>query len=371
MTPASCLSTLWLVSLILAPAGRLLQAEELDPQRGTADPDGKTVWYDSKLLTLAGRGWDSTESYYDRLPAKAKTLVPSDVWGLSHDTAGMSLRFSTDAASLDVRWALTKNDIGLPHMPPTAVSGIDLYVKDARGQWVFESNGRPRNVSKNKAHFRLTPGADYLLYLPLYNGVKSMEFGIPRTNRLFSPPPADPAGRKPIVFYGTSITQGGCASRPGMAATAIVGRRLNLPIINLGFSGSGRMEPEMAHLLSELNPALYVLDCLHNMTLPMITERVAPFVAILRKTHPDTPILLVEDSNFKHITPTGKGAALRAIFEGLVKDGDKHLHFLSNEGMLGDDLEGTVDGLHPNDLGMMRQAEVFIKALARFVDTRP
>jgi len=275
----------------------------------------------------------------------------------------MYLRFSTDASSLDVRWALVKNDVGLPNMPPTGVSGIDLYARDTAGRWIFHSNGRPRNVSKNKAHFSLTPNADYLLYLPLYNGVKSMEFGIPMHNRLSTPTLADSKVRKSIVFYGTSITQGGCASRPGMAATTIVGRQLDVPIINLGFSGSGRMEPEMANLLAELDPAIYVLDCLHNMTPRLVTERVEPFVKILRKAHPETPILLVEDSSFKHITPTEKGTTMRVIFEGMVKDGDKNLHFLSNEGMLGEDFEGTVDGIHPNDLGMMRQAEAFMKTL--------
>jgi len=275
----------------------------------------------------------------------------------------MCLRFSTDASSLDVRWALVKNDIALPNMPATGVSGIDLYVKDKQGKWVFHANGRPRNVSKNKAHFSVDPGADYLLYLPLYNGVKSMAFGIPRNNRLSTPTVDNSKTCKPIVFYGTSITQGGCASRPGMAATAIVSRRLAVSVIDLGFSGSGRMEPEMASLLAELDPSIYVVDCLANMTPRMVTERAEIFVNILRKAHPDTPILLVEDSSFQHITPSEKGTILRGIQEKIVKAGDKNTHFLSNEGMLGNDCEGTVDGVHPNDLGMMRLAEVFIKAL--------
>ncbi len=348
---------------IFATTGGWIQAGEIDPQHGTNDPDGKTVWYDSVLFSLAGKGWTNTESFYDRLPATAKTAVPKDVWDLSHDTTGMYLQFSTDATTLEVRWALVRNDLGLPHMPSTGVSGVDLYVKDKQGAWVFHANGRPRYVTKNKAHFSVSPGATYRLYLPLFNGIKSMALGIPKNNRFTTPGPADAPPRKPIVFYGTSITQGGCASRPGMAATAIVSRRLDWPIINLGFSGSGRMEPALADLLSELDPALYVLDCLANMTPNMVTDRVEPFVKILRKAHPTTPILLVEESNFEHLSPTEKGTLLQTIQTKLVKEGDTHLHFLSNEGMLGNDYEGTVDGLHPNDLGMMRQADVFIKTL--------
>src|SRR5205823_11246646 len=93
--------------------------------------------------------------------------------------------------------------------------------------------------------------------------------------------------RKPVVFYGTSITQGGCASRPGMVHTAILGRRLDRPVINLGFSGNGKMEPELAALLAELDPAVYVLDCLPNLNAQEIRERVGPFVRTLRQARPE------------------------------------------------------------------------------------
>src|SRR5262249_5941177 len=136
---------------------------------------------------------------------------------------------------------------------------------------------------------------EYLLYLPLYNGVSSVEIGLPKGAKLEKADPYGPGDRKPIVFYGTSITQGGCASRPGMVHTAILQRRLAFPVINLGFSGNGRMEPEIATLFAELDPAVYVLDCLPNMSAAEVTERIDPFVTVLRKAHPDTPILLVED----------------------------------------------------------------------------
>ncbi len=179
-------------------------------------------------------------------------------------------------------------------------------------------------------------------------------------------------------FYGTSITQGGCASRPGMVHTAILGRRLNRPVINLGFSGNGKMEPEMAALFAQLDPAVYVLDCLPNMRASEVLERVEPFVATLRNAHPTTPILLVEDRDYSNafLVPTRRERntknhrALRKVYESLQSAGVQHLHYLPGDRLLGDDGESTVDGSHPTDLGFMRQAEAFQKALTPMLQSR-
>jgi inosine-uridine nucleoside N-ribohydrolase len=347
-----------LEDLLLTPRAR--SVEKIDAQKGTADPCDGTVWYDGRLVLLEGRGWENTESYYDRLPSKAKDVVRAPVWNLSRDSAGLCLRFATDAAAIKVRWTLRDGSLAMPHMPATGVSGVDLYCRADGGRWTFVQNGRPGAIS-NEASFRVTPGAECMLYLPLYNGVESIAIGVPKGKTLSKP--AGPSG-KSIVFYGTSITQGGCASRPGMACTAIVRRTLDVPVINLGFSGNGKMEPEMADLLAELDPAVYVLDCLWNMRPEEVSERVAPFVRRLRAARPDTPILLAEDSSVSNTTPTQKGAILRRICEDLKVEGVSNLHFLSNRDMLGADGDGTVDGCHPNDVGMLRQATVFSTALS-------
>jgi lysophospholipase L1-like esterase len=250
-------------------------------------------------------------------------------------------------------------------MPATGVSGVDLYGKDKRGKWRFLDNGRPKGVS-NRASFKITPGQPCLLFLPLYNGVKSVEIGIPPGKKLR---PLVRSRRKPIVIYGTSITQGACASRPGMAFPAIVARELETPVINLGFSGSGKMEPEMADLIAELDPSIFVLDCLRNMSVEMTQTRIEPFVKKLRAAHPDTPIVLAEEADFRDNTPTAKGRVVRESYERLKEQGIKNLHLLSTKGMLGADHEGTVDKTHPNDLGMMRQAKVFIKTLRPILKT--
>lgn len=359
--------TPWMLAVALLPFTlAAVPAERIDPLKGMADPCGVEVWYDGRLLLLEGKGWEKTESYYDRLPAGAKDKVRPPVWNLSHDSAGMCLRFLTDAKSIKIRWTLRDENLAMPHMPATGVSGIDLYTRTGRGPWTFTQNGRP-TAQSNEASFRVTPGAECLLCLPLYNGVESLAIGIAKGKTLSKPGESSKRPKKPIVFYGTSITQGGCASRPGLAFTAIVRRRLDVPVINLGFSGNGKMEPEMADLLAELDPAVYVLDCLWNMQPAEVSERLGPFVRKLRAARPRTPILLVEDSSGSNTTPTEKGTILRRIYKALKAEGIRDLYFLSNRNMLGTDGEGTVDGCHPNDIGMMRQATALGKSLAPLV----
>ena len=333
----------------------------------------ETVWQDCTRLAaegnimLEGKGW--TDLLYDRLPAKAEGKVTPAVWGLSHDSAGMCFRFETDAETLQVRWTLTKTSLAMPHMPATGVSSVDLYVKAADGRWLFLPRKFGEGVIGTSSTFVLPAGRKAcVLYLPLYNGIKSIELGVPE-GRTFSK--IHETRSKPVVVYGTSIAQGGCASRPGLAWIAIAGRNLDVPMINLGFSGSGKMEMEMADLLGELDPSVYVLDCLWNMSPDMVSERMEPFVKRLRSLRPDVPILLVEEGSFQNVSPTAKGKLLRSIYEKLQAEGVGNLHFLSNEGMLGEDGEGTVDGLHPNDLGMMREAQTVEKALRGILNPQP
>jgi lysophospholipase L1-like esterase len=347
---------LCLVCAAIFAAAGVVGAENAKPQ-----PADQTVWRDCKQLGVEGKGWTDTLSFYDRLPADAQGKAPASVWSLSHLSAGLCVRFTTDAPSIQVRWTLLGSDAAaLPHMPATGVSGVDFYVRHKGGRWAFVGNGRPA-AGTNTSRFTVPSGEQYLLYLPLYNGVKSVEIGIPPGRKISAC--AVSSHRKPVLIYGTSITQGGCASRPGMAWTSIVGRKLDTPVINLGFSGSGKMEPEMANLVAELDPSVYVLDCVANMSPEMVAERVVPFVEKLRAAHPNTPILLAEDSSVANQCPTEKGRRLRAAYTQLTAAGVKNVHFLASKGMLGDDSEGTVDGCHPNDLGMMRMADAFIKAI--------
>jgi hypothetical protein len=244
----------------------------------------------------------------------------------------------TDAPAVQLKWSLTSASLAMPHMPATGVSGLDLYVRSNKdGRWQWAGVGQPRQKDDNRATVTVPAGKkECLLYLPLYNGVSSVEIGLPK-GAFFSKAPAREAPyQKPIVFYGTSITQGGCASRPGMVHTAIVGRRLERPVINLGFSGNGRMDPPVVELLAELDPAAFVIDCLPNMGPKDVEARTGPLVETLRKARPTTPILLVEDRLYAN-APVNEGqrkhneanwAALRKEFAKLRAAKVLNLHYL-------------------------------------------
>ncbi len=341
-----------------------------------ADVEKETVWHDVRPLGVEGQGWKDVTAAYDRLPGKAEKLVRPAVWGLSRHSAGLCVRFVSDATTLDARWTLTSERLAMPHMPATGVSGLDLYVRGPSGRWRWLSVAKPTKAPTNTA--RLVTGLpegkkrEFLLYYPLYNGVKSVEVGVPKGKALGKAPERPVERRKPIVFYGTSITQGGCASRPGMVHTAILGRRLDWPVVNLGFSGNGRMELELARLLGEIDAAVYVIDCLPNMSAKSVESNAEPFVKVLRKARPRVPILLVEDRSYANaslLPDRGKRnaasrAALKKAYDRLVRAGVEGLHYLPGDKLLGADGEDTVDGSHPTDLGFLRQADAFQPVLA-------
>lgn len=345
--------------ITLAVAGSSIIAAE-------SDTDQDLMFHNVEDWGVEGRGWSEVERYYDRLPARAEGRVRDAVWNLAHHSAGMATRFATDASEIWVDYELWSDRLALPHMPATGVSGLDLYVLDNSGEWRWLSVVRPTEQRiKEKLITGLEPKhRTYMLYLPLYNGVESLKIGVGK-NASFVPIP--PRSERPMVFYGTSITHGACASRPGMPHPAILGRRLDCPVINLGFSGNGLMEPEVGALLAELDPAVYILDCLPNMTSRDVAERAEPFVVQLRKAHPDTPIVLVEDRTYanaafvpdKLARNLGSREELRKAHRRLLESGVRGLFYLEGSKLLGIDREDTVDSSHPSDLGFMRMSNVF------------
>lgn len=329
-----------------------------------------TQWRDVRDWGVEGRGWSDTVRYFDRLPGRAEASVREPVWNLSRHSAGMCVRFATDATTIRVRYSLLSDRLAMPHMPATGVSGLDLYAEDAMGRERWVAVVRPNQQSMDVAIAQnLLPGfRRYSLYLPLYNGVESLELGV-EADAAFEP--VAPRNERPMVFYGTSILHGACASRPGMAFPSILSRRLNRPFVNLGFSGNGRMEPEVGALLAEQDPCVFAIDCLPNMNAEMVAERAGPLVRQLRSAHPDVPILLVEDRSFtnapffparveRHRTSR---EALKRVHLELLDSGVEQLFYLDGEDLLGSDAEAATDGSHPNDLGMMRYADAYEPAL--------
>ena len=214
-------------------------------------------------------------------------------------------------------------------------------------------------------------GREFRLYLPLYNGTQKLEIGIPKESDIFKADDYPEGHRQPIVFYGTSITHGACASRPGMPHPAILGRRLQRPVVNLGFSGNGKLELELADLMAEIEASVYILDCLPNMTAADVKANTEPFIQRLREKQPTTPMLLVEDRTYsdaifhkeKRQRNDDSRREFRAAYERLKAAGVTDLHYLEGEHLLGEDNEGTVDSSHPTDLGFWRQADAMTPVL--------
>jgi hypothetical protein len=339
-----------------------------------SEKDGKkseetTAWYDARLVGIEGQAFSDTKALYDRLPARAEKTVRPAVWGLSRNSAGLCVRFVTDARQISCRWSVTSTNLGMPHMPATGVSGVDLYARDDAGTWRWLAAGKPTAQTTTAVLVSGLPEGkrEYRLYFPLYNSVSDLQVGLPQDRSLARGPVFPEDRRKPIVFYGTSITHGASASRTGMVHTAILGRRFDRPVVNLGFSGNGKMEKEVVEFINEIDAAVFVIDCLPNMTAAEVTERTIPLVEQIRAKHPATPILLVEDRNYsdaiflasKRERNRTSQAALKAEFAKLQERKIPGLFYLSAEKLLGDDNEGTVDSSHPTDLGFFRQADAF------------
>lgn len=333
------------------------------------------VWYGYGQFTIEGLGSPDSlrESPYDRLPLKWKDKVRKPVWDLSKNTAGVTIRFKSNTASLRLKWTVL-NDLKMNHMAETGIKGADLYAKIG-GEWIYISTARPQGKSsESKLIAGMTPEErEYMLYLPLYDGVTDIKIGVDSLSSFSAP---DKSREKPIVYYGTSIAQGGCASRPGMAHTNILSRMLGVEIINLGFSGNGRMELPIAEFMAETDARFYVLDNIPNMKLEEVVSNVRPFVTYIRGVKPETPVVFIESflfantslEGYSHQVITEKNKALRNEYEKLKSEGVKELYYISLDTMHAALAEGTVDGVHLTDLGFMRFAEFLEKHFIRLPD---
>ena len=183
-----------------------------------------------------------------------------------------------------------------------------------------------------------------------------------------------PKNDKPVIMYGSSILQGGCCSRPGMAHTNILARKIDRTVINLGFSGNARIDYEIAELMaSYLDPGVFVLDYAPNCTAELIDEKAEKFFRILRDAHPDVPIVFVALPPYPRQTVSNKQAGRMAdinaaqlrVYQKLKKAGEKKIYYVKSEGMLGDDQESTVDGTHFTDLGMMRYVDHILPTIKK------
>lgn len=346
------------------------------------NPSSKVKFWNpqqSDVSYIEGQGWlGEMVGNYNRLPLKMKGVVGERLWQLSQNSAGLKIRFKTNAQEIIVRYVVNQ-EFDMPHMPATGVSGLDLYAKTAKGEWLWAAGKFHFNDTITyKFQHILTKEYDskeleYQLYLPLYNTVSWMEIGV-QESAFFQP--LTPRQHFPIVIYGTSIAQGACASRPGLAWTNILERKLGMPVLNLGFSGNGKLEKPLLNLMSEIDASLYVLDCLPNLTkIPKdeLEELIYNAVVSLKKQHPETAVLLTAHggyteenlSDIRKLEYENANKALDAAFKRLKKNKINQIYMLSkNE--LGQGIETMVDGIHPNDLGMMLYAEGYFQKSIKF-----
>jgi hypothetical protein len=335
---------------------------------------------DAGYPVIDGRGWqEGMANPYDRLPGYAEKQVRGAVWFHSRSAAGLFITFRTDAARIQVRYGV-KGEKAMPHMPATGVSGLDLYARDANGHWTWARAGyRFGDTIEYTWTGLATAGkeTEFRLYLPLYNAVTWLQFAAESKAFQFLPVSRE----KPIVAYGTSIMQGGCASRPGLAWTSILGRMQSDNIINLGFSGNGQLEKPLIDAMAKIDAKLYILDCMPNLVdrskFPPeeVERRTRMAIQVLREAHPGVPILLAEHCCGLSGSNLDTGLVKRYddcsrvvsdIHARMLKEGVKGLYLLSAK-EIGFDQECTVDGTHPNDIGMMRYAEAYARKIRKIL----
>lgn len=354
--------------------------QEMRPA-GAADEEG-LVWHEpgQAPFQLAGFWWYGKDGRYRRLPAAPVAPLPASVDSLANSTAGGQIRFRSDSPRVAVRVELA-GPANMNHMPATGQCGFDLYVGPPGQVRYCSTTKYDHTQTRYQVELLNQPAAGlrhYTLFFPLYQGVREVQVGLDEGVRIQAPEPW--AQETPIVVYGTSITQGACAARPGMAYTNLLSRALHAEVINLGFNGSGQGEPEVARVIAGIDPcALFVLDYETNSQGTERYRQTLPeFIGILREAQPATPILVVSRIRYAaEILSEGARSDRkeRLTFQSeLVASrraaGDRELHFCNGSDLLGDDdyEECTVDGAHPTDLGFYRMARSLEPVIRRILD---
>ena len=327
---------------------------------GAARPDAR--FYDAFEPPFSIHGLLFEDGAFCRMPGEIARQVNEGVAGLYRNTAGGRLRFRTDSPYVVISAAMP--NVGkMPHFAFTGSAGFDLYAGD-RFIGCFMP---PVDIRDGYAAAVNLPGAglrEITVHFPLYSDVSALRVGLRADARLLPPEPYRVT--KPVVFYGSSITQGGCASRPGLAYTNLLSRMLSAEHRNLGFSGSARGETVMAEYLKQSEMSAFVLDYDHNAPDPahLAATHEALFRAV-REAQPELPVLMLSRPRF---TLTGdepeRREIVRATWANAAAAGDGNVYFLDGPALMaacGD--EGTVDGCHPNDLGFASMARAIAPVL--------
>ena len=355
-------------------------------------------YYDVRELGLPviGKGFTDcirqndtvSDGYYTRLPASVQNSIRKAVWDLGQNSSGIAVRFRSDSKCIGAKWKLL-NNFSMAHMAATGIRGLDLYALGEDNEWHFAGTAQPNGKESRNVFIRKMDGRmrEYLMYLPLYDGVISLEIGIDSTASLLMPEnpdllplSAENPAEGAILIYGTSVTQGGCATRPGMSFTSILERWLHRQTINLGFSGNGRMDKIMADEIAKVPASVYVIDCLANCDYDFVRDSTEYFIRTIAEANPQTPILMLSnycypyhwlDAQFRE-DAAKENALWKEFCDKLRKEGYKNIKYIDlysecnmKKSAIGPDHEGTVDGVHMTDLGFLRYAETLLPYLEK------
>lgn len=336
------------------------------------EPD--IVWFSARELPFSFFGvmYDEEMGCYTRMPQRVATGISAGVSGsLNRCTAGGRVRFRTDSSYIAIR-AVMKSGGCMSHMPLTGQSGFDLYRVERNGRdTYYRTFVPPRNMTDGYSSGIYTDRVmtDYTINFPLYDGVKELYVALKRDAHLaISTPYRD---LPPVVYYGSSITQGGCTSRPGLAYEATICRRLNRDYLNMGFSGSAKGEPRLAEYFATLPMSMFVCDYDYNAPSAEHLEATHyPFYEIIRAKNPTVPYLMIS----RHTAHRSENAdrrreVIRASYERAKANGDENVYFLDGDSFFPDECRDscTVDTIHPNDLGFYFMARAIGDALAKIL----
>ncbi len=328
------------------------------PKKTTTSPWKYTAGTD---LTLIGKVKE-TKNRYHRLDTADYTELPAAVKRLLTNSAGLAISFTTNSRVISAKWCVSESK-QKTNLTAIANKGLDLYIKKD-GKWQFAGVGQPNATCSESVLVKNMDDSEKecLLYLPLYDSVNEVEIGVEKNAEL---KPGAPPFQKQILIYGSSIVQGASASRPGIAYPARLSRETGLNFINLGFSGSAKMEKSVADMVASFPADAYILDCIPNSTPQQIKDRTANFVNTIRKNHPKAPIIviptIVREHGFFDLLVgqqvAAQNIAIKAQVKSLQQSGVKDLYLIGEGNLLGLDHEGTTDGTHPNDIGFDRMLQ--------------
>ena len=304
---------------------------------------------------------------FQRIPNKFQESLRKELWDFSQNSAGVSITFQTNSPKIKLQWKI-KLDFKMNHMANTGIKGLDLYQYE-NDSWYYSSTAIPISKSNNQIIFENKKNKlrKFRLHLPLYDTLTDLKIGINADCEFLN----SQINLKKIVFYGTSITQGGCASRPGLAHTNIISRKTNYNCINFGFDGNGHLETSVGLILSKIKANFYLIDCLPNIDMKSIKIKVIPFIESIRSSNQpiNKPIVFVEQpdahNNYIEENIFEKNMALKQQVQKAKKIGYKNIYLIECGGSLGEDNEATVDGIHYNDIGYARFAKHLITELRK------